>query len=390
MKKIIAISIALILCMPYAQFKLKFFKEKPLYGDIQIAKSPNNNWDDYWSGILQEKINIYINDNIGFRNFLVRVRNQTKYSIFRKPTANGVIIGKENYLYEGSYIENYFGTNTKPAFEIKNNMQKALLVQKQLEAKGKKLIMIFAPGKGSIYPQYIPDKMKTTKKITNYDLHRKYAIEFGVNLIDFNKYFSEKRFKYPVYPKYGIHWSAYSCTLAMDSLTKYIKKNTAFTEIPTFKIEKYELCKPTQKCVAELQKKYDTTKNKSRFDYLDDYDLGNGLNLLFDLDAIPPSAFPIYEWNTSYTMEKNPNILIVGDSFIWGLYQFGLWRISKEYKYWYYNKEIWNEHIDKSGLLNDDIFRTTIEKSDIIIVLGGEGTMQNFGWGFYDDYLRTH
>lgn len=390
MKKIIAVVIACVLCVPYAQFKLKLFEEKPLYGDVQVAKSPTNNWDDYWNGVLQEKINLYINDNIGFRNFLVRLNNQIKFSFFNKPSARGVIIGKSNYLYEGSYIENYFGTNTQPANEIKIKMQKALMVQKQLEAKGKKLILIFAPGKGSIFPQYIPDKMMTTKRVTNYDLHRKYATELGVNLIDFNKYFSQGKFKYPVYPKYGIHWNAYSCTMAMDSLIRYIQKNTIFTAIPTFKIEKYELCSPTQKCVAELQAKYNLTKSRSRFDYIDDYDIGNGLNLLFDLDNIPPTAFPIYEWNTSYTMEKNPNILIVGDSFIWGLYQFGLWRISNEYKYWYYNKEVWNEYSDKAGMLNDDIFRTTVDKSDIIIVLGGEGTMHSFGWGFFDDYLRVY
>jgi len=91
--------IMVVLFAPLIQFCLPLLKEKPLDGDLTIAKKPEFNSDNYWSLKWQEEYSKFYNDNFGFRNSLVRTINQVRYSIFNTTKAPGVVIGKiEIYL----------------------------------------------------------------------------------------------------------------------------------------------------------------------------------------------------------------------------------------------------------------------------------------------------
>ena len=82
-----------------------------LKGDV---KSPNNvefNLDNWIEGTYQQKKEEHLNEVFGFRSVFVRLNNQIVYSLFSKAKANGVIVGKENYLYEVDYINAYTGND---------------------------------------------------------------------------------------------------------------------------------------------------------------------------------------------------------------------------------------------------------------------------------------
>jgi hypothetical protein len=54
-------------------------------------------------------------------------------------------------------------------------MQRLKYVQDTLASLDKNLILVFAAGKGSFYPEYFPEKYKTEKGVTNYETHLELA-----------------------------------------------------------------------------------------------------------------------------------------------------------------------------------------------------------------------
>ena len=95
-----------------------------------------------------------------------------------------------------------------------------------LQKLNKQLLFVFAPGKASFYPEYIPDKYLTQKGITNYQIFLEGIKQRGINHIDFKKWFSDNKYKskYPLYPQHGVHWSTYGTALVTDSLIKKIEE----------------------------------------------------------------------------------------------------------------------------------------------------------------------
>ncbi|MCZ8286540.1 MAG: hypothetical protein O9353_13905, partial [Bacteroidia bacterium] len=144
--------------LPMIQEKLHLKKEYPLKGDIKLPENIEFDKEDWFSGYYQEEKEKYINSAFGFRNQFVKLNNQIAYSMFRKAKANGVIIGKETYLYEQSYINAYTGTDFLGKDSIDHTIGRLKFISDTLNKLGKQLLVVFAAGKASFYPEYIPDK----------------------------------------------------------------------------------------------------------------------------------------------------------------------------------------------------------------------------------------
>src|SRR5690554_2202053 len=99
---IVSISLPLV-------FMLTPLKVKPLKGAVEKSELPELNCNTWFDGSFQESLEKFVNDNIGFRPWFVRIHNQIQYSFFDKAHAHGVINGKDNYLYELNYIKAYNG-----------------------------------------------------------------------------------------------------------------------------------------------------------------------------------------------------------------------------------------------------------------------------------------
>ena len=181
--------------------------------------------------------------------------------VFNKPRASGVNIGKNKYLYRELY-KAYHGTDYIGYDSIMNRMQRLKYVQDTLSKLDKNIILIFAAGKGSFYPEYFPDEYITEKKTTNYETHLQLAQQLGISHIDFNSYFIENKSKspYPLYPQYGIHWSYYGMCLAADSIIRYIE-NARNIDMPNLYWDQIEITQPKK----------------------GDYDIADGMNLLVKL-----------------------------------------------------------------------------------------------------------
>jgi hypothetical protein len=367
-RRVLLAIILLFLILPFLQNNLRIAQIPKLNGAITYPEDTCFTWGGWFSGSYQKEKETFCNDTFGFRSTCVRLHNQISYSLFSIVPANGILIGKNNFMYEYSYIYSYYGSNFVGEDSINRFVEHLKFMQDTLARLGKTLLLVIAPGKGWYYPEYIPDELKTAKGPTNYEYTLKMAKQLGISFIDFNKYYMDNKYKspYPLYPQTGIHWSFYGVCLSSDSIIRYIEK-LRHIRMPHFFWTHLDI---------------DNARGV-------DKDIENGLNLLLPFKTFK-LAYPhiIYETDSGKT---KPNLLTVGDSFFWRDEEIG-WpgRCFNLNSFWYYNKEIYsNTPEDRQDPEKVDL-KKTIENTDVVLILSTETNLRGCGWGFADRFYKEY
>jgi hypothetical protein len=334
-----------------------------LSGAIVNAEDTVFSIEGWLSGKFQNKKEKYLNEKFGFRTFGVRLNNEIAFDLFEKTKAMGVEVGREKYLYEKEYIKAYLGKDYLGEDKINEQLQKLKFVQDTLQKMGKSMILIFAPGKASFYPEYFPEKYDTVKRgKTNYEVFTKRSNDLGIKFIDFNKYFIENKGKsqHRLYPKFGIHWSLYGACIAGDSLIKYIERDSKI-DIPEWYWNE-----------VKVEKARDM-----------DYDLGGGLNLLIQFQR-DQMGYPVTLIRTNEKKAK-PGLLVVGDSFYFALLQQKFSQCFSNQQFWYYNEEVqWEDNKEPRRKTAAMDLNKEIKNHDIFIIICTERNLSKLGWGYID------
>jgi hypothetical protein len=359
-------AIIFVLAFPMIQKHTGIVHEIGLKGAIVKAPKPGLSIRAWFDAEYQEKMETYLNESFGLRDYFVRINNQIAFTFFRKAKANGVIIGKQNYLFEENYIKAYYGEDFIGEDSILHQVQRFKYVQDTLQKLNKQLIMVLAAGKGSFYPEYFPEKYKTVKGKTNYEYYAKYARECGINCIDFNRYFLEnkKSSPCPLYPRYGIHWSSYGAFKVIDSLISYTEEKLGY-DFADVSLNEIIWAKAIDS----------------------DYDIADGMNLFFKLKR-PIMAYPQFTISRD-TSHSGPSLLVISDSFYWVLYNMHIAQAFSNEHFWFYNKEIYPESFTSPADTRNINLRDEIARHDVIIIMATEATLRRFGWRFIEESFEV-
>ncbi len=358
-KKSLLIGIFCVLFIPLIQNTFNVFKTTyPLEGDVRLPSDVEFKKENWFSGEFQSQKEEYLNSMFGFRSLFVRLNNQIAYSIFNKAKAKGVIIGKENYMYEINYINGYTGLDYIGNTETDSLCEKIKFISDTLHKLNKELIIVFAAGKASFYPEYIPNEYLPKKGISNYEALSKKINRLGISNIDFNKWFMNNKYKakYPLYPQHGVHWSWYGAALAADSLINYIESKRNI-DIPNLKIKSIEL---------------DDAK-------YGDEDIANGMNLLFKFKSFK-MAYPDLKTEDESGKTK-PSVLVISDSFYWTMYNLGITKSFKDSHFWYYNKQVFPKPENTELIVSQLNLGDEIKNHEVFIIMASETSIKEIGWG---------
>lgn len=349
------------LTAPLVRFRFNhLFKEKELKGAVTRSERPAFNFSGWFNEDYQQKMETYLNQNFGFRNSLVRLHNQLSFWLFNKTNARDVIIGNENYLYELNYIRAYYGQDFIGDSLITERVHRLKTVQDTLNANGKLLVVVFAPGKGQFYPEYIPDHLKSEFSRTNYQAWKDAGEKAGLEILDFNAWFLQMKnnSEFPLYPKTGIHWSQYGVDLVIDSLIGFIENRTGL-DLPDYII--------TERFLSTDYQEPDT-------------DLEDGMNLIFPIND-EPLAYSKFTINAEG--KTKPRLMVISDSFYWPLFNKGISSsIFSEGEFWYYNQVIYNSYSDVSVPVSSVDHRKAIFSKDVVILIVTDANLPEFPWDF--------
>ncbi|HIP32185.1 MAG TPA: hypothetical protein EYG86_05440 [Crocinitomicaceae bacterium] len=373
-KHLFYVGIIGVLFTPLLQMKYSYFSEKELHGAIEAVEQPKLSVDSWLSGEYQNQSNDYFNQNFGFRPYFVRLHNQFYYSTFNEPKARDVVVGKDDFLFEENYIKAYLGRDFIGKKEIEEKIHKLDMLKDTLSKRGVELLIVFAPGKGSFYSEYIPEKYEPAiKSTTNYEVYQKSLVANDFNFIDFNSWFLAMKdtTSFPLFPKTGIHWSKYGELIAADSMIKYIADLTG-REMPEIRIN-------------------DVIKTDIMWD--SDNDVEKGMNLFFNIKDLE-MAYPQFE--ILHKDKTEAKVLTVADSYFWGVYNWGLSRdVFAEGQFWFYNEAIYPDSYDQPLNVKDIDIITEVEKNDVVVLLSTDANLYKFAFGFIDQlydayFLKTN
>lgn len=367
-KNIAFIIIILLLFLPMIQKSISLFVVAPLKGSFTTTTKPEFYFKDYFSGLYQDQYNSYFEENIGFRPFLVRLNNQIAFSFFNITQANQVVIGKQNYLFEENYIKAYTGSDFQGSTVWDKKMEKLKFIADELQKMDIPLIVVFAPGKATYFPEFIPKKYNPeVRDTTNYNYLLDACKRLGIHHIDFNNYFvmMKDTVSYPLYPQCGIHWSYYGAGVAQDSIINYME-NIKGKRMVDFGWS-------------------DVVVSSDLRD--PDYDIAEGMNLLYKIKTfdMPYPQFYFLEDSATY----KPSVITIADSYYWIYHGKGITqRIYENDNFWYYYEQMHGDRYKENRNLKEIDRLEEIESADFVVIMFTDANLYKFASGFIDDIFE--
>lgn len=364
-QKVLFSAIMIVMIIPAVNFVYPLFKCGELEGAVTIAPKADFSSKSWFDQTFQDATELYINDNFSLRPWYVRLNNQLDYTLFGVLHARSVIEGKKNFLYEQDYINAWFGFDYIGDDEVRNKMHRINYVLDTLDNMGVKVLFIFAPGKASFYPEFLPAKYDTvTAGKTNYQAFKAGFDKARIPYLNFRSWFESMKTSstYPLFPKCGIHWSKYGEYVVADTLLRFINDSLNI-EVPQIVLD---------------------TIIWSRKNLKQDYDLGRGLNLIWQIPAFD-MAYPEYHFENTVNDDTN-SVLVVSDSYYWGLYGDGFaTHAFGGGEFWFYNRTIYPESFGGKDVHVKDVdFMKRIQENKLVVIITTNPNMRNVDHDFID------
>lgn len=329
---------------------------------------PEWSWADWWSGDFQAGAARRLNEQFGARNTLVRWNNQKEYSIFNHPTARDVVIGKNDYLFEDTYLEAATGGNYQGISHFDELGGRLNRVRDSLAEINVDLLVVMAAGKGTYFPEYHPEPYASRPPArTNEEELLRVLREQNIDFLDLNNWF--RRLKsttpHPLFPKLGIHWSKYGQYLVMDSLINYLEASRQI-DMPDLVLDSLEISAEQRGSEADIYR---------------------GMNLPGEPVGYP-LAYP--HWRVEHPEKTQPKVLVIGDSFYWNMYlhQGFSDKFFDSGDFWYYFNRVMRGGQD-AGPASELDLRYELAKYDLVILWETESHYHRLSNGFLKAALKA-
>jgi len=141
-----------LLMAPLVQMAWPFVKVQQLEERRELHKV-----DRFWSRLvkldasLAADVNDWFNDHYGFRDLLIRTKNEVDYQVFR--TSDKVLVGDDGWLFEDEDYETLRANDGRAAEPI---VQAVKDFNSCLMERGIRLVIVYQVAKSTIYPERLP------------------------------------------------------------------------------------------------------------------------------------------------------------------------------------------------------------------------------------------
>ncbi len=201
----------------------------------------------------------YFNDNFGFRNILTYWNAMIRLKLFHMSPIKSVIVGKNGWLFydgdacsDGVPIASYRGLvsySQKNLEAIRKNIEAQ---KKWLEERGIRYLIVIAPDKPTIYPEYMPDNIKVARAYTRTDQLIEYLKKSGskMQILDLRDELRNAKSQYPVYYKTDHHWNRFGGFLAAQAIVRELAPY--YPGLEPFSLSNYEVTAEKTKGIGNL------------------------------------------------------------------------------------------------------------------------------------------
>lgn len=342
---------------------------------VSQTPKPVVSFQDYRTGKYQKGLEAYLQQHYGFREPLMRLYNQSLWSVFRFSQVEEderILISDDNWVFEPWSVEEYYqsrayrfaGTPENMVMRMEAEAQRLFKLQNILESYGTHLFVALIPGKELVCSEHMPENTKyfEDKPVTAYEFYSKRFKELGINHVDFADWFIQIQdtVSYPLFPQTGTHWSNYASMHVADSLIRYMEW------LGDMNLLNLEIGEPYLETRAP------------------DDDLESLMNLIWPLKKAPN-----YMAEVSYIPDSTaikPKLITIGDSFYWNLINrcsFGT--AFSAFPYWFYfNSAFFNG--ENTNVSQVDLLQEVLS-SDFIMLSYSTAPIYGMSSGFSEKLL---
>lgn len=365
-----------VLLLPLVQ-EVFDFKCWPLEGYVEPLEPVAFHSNTYRDFSFQDYCKKKAVQKLGFKSLFVRAYNQVLHSCFHESSNNTLVRGKHGHYYLKQYTDDVTGVTLQQKYgsidsaksAALRNVLSTLRLIDSLKQHNTQLLIVLAPSKTAIYPEYLPDSMQ--QKISHFSLQEYYGELFkktGIPYLDFVSLFRKIKSTapYPLYTKYGTHWNASTIPFVGDTLLQRIAKISK-TRLPHL-----------QYLDSNISKRY-TLKG--------DYELESTANLLFRMkrEKLPN---PTYRLSGVDGCQK-PKLLVIADSYYTQLQGTCFEDAFEVVDYWKYNQQAFSTLPGRTGDVALLDRYKTITEADVIVVMFTSMFAYDYLFGFADMALKV-
>lgn len=235
------------LALPMLQQHVRIVPRVKLGGVEKPVERPEFSLSAWFNGSFQPAFERRYNHRFSLRPLLIKSWNQIYYTLFAALPARkggtGVVLGTDNYLYEDAYIRTYNRNDDRTEDDLRTISRRVRELQDYLAARGIAFLLVIAPSKVEIYPEFVPEgrlRPGRAQRRTVRDRITPLLREAGVNLLDVHEWFLEMKpsSPYPLFSKTGTHWNQYGAALVCSRIMRELERQTGrnFPDIVVDKI----------------------------------------------------------------------------------------------------------------------------------------------------------
>ena len=348
---------------------------RKLEGYTQPIEKERPSLKSFMDGTYQQYLDESATANFGGRGFYIRWYNQFMYSVFHKITNNNIIIGKDGEMFLKQYTDDVSGVTLRKQFGTVDsakrvaieNVIRTLALIDSLKAHNIAFLVVLAPSKTAIYPEWLPDSIHPD----DFVLQHEYAAlfkEYNIPHIDFIPVFNSLKTnsKYPLYTKYGSHWCFGTIPFVADTLLRAME-GLLKSPLPHILL---------------------TDSNITRKYAPSDRELESTCNLMFPLSH-PKMPWPKYALCNIPQNYQKPNLLVIADSYFTQLEKSPFTEAFGNVDYWKYNEISYSKIPDRNNKTAYINKYEAITDADIVMVMFTTMFAYDYMFGFVEDALET-
>jgi alginate O-acetyltransferase complex protein AlgJ len=266
---------------------------------------------------------VYYKENFGWRNALFYQYSHWKFGVLGvSPLPEKVVLGKNGWFFPGNshnmVVNQYRGLQPISTGTLDSITRKLTYYQRELAKQGTQLYVLVAPDSYTIYPENVPDYLKTRKDPSNFDrLKQHLATHSSIPFIDVRDRLRAAKAINVTYCQTDTHWNDFGSLIASMGVAERVRRD--FPRIPMPQLTGYSI-RPKPGSPGDLV--FLLALNREIQDSVN-YQIEPPANLRIKKLESTPNPETSLPTERFVTANKNlPKLFLLGDSFSYTMNQF--------------------------------------------------------------------
>lgn len=181
------------------------------------------------------------NDNFPLRETLIRTGNRLRLAVFGESPVPGVVVGRDGWLFYSMEraLDDYLNVLPLPD-AIQDAMVRVLAERRdRLAARGIAFYVVVAPDKHSVYPEFLPGRIRPLRPRSRLDILAGRLPAAGIEVVDLRPDLLKAKSVRRAYWKTDTHWNAWGAFAAASRIVDVLRRR--FPDMPPLREADYRV-----------------------------------------------------------------------------------------------------------------------------------------------------